>query len=652
MDIVLIDAPFGSGAAREGAEEGPQALRRAGLAARLLSAGHRVSDCGIATPSKAQTTARGHAAWPDVVATAEAVKLAFGDVPLQKVPLLLGGDHSLALGSIPAMSARAKRLGRPLFILWIDAHPDCHSPLTSESGNLHGTPLAAALGALGFAPELPRCPDPVSADHILGLGIRSIDAAEQALIASHGLAMLSPDEMRRQGLEQALRSFLDKAEATNGLLYVSLDADALDPAIAPGVGTPVPDGLSFEEVKEALRMVASSGLLGGMEIVEVNPGCDRSGATADLMAALAAAAFARAPAAVTVAASDRPQPSAASLVPFLSVDAVMRLIHGHGIERMLKELSAEIEADFKRWPEFQKTARYAAHSVDGVIELMPAADTSRFSFKYVNGHPSNARRGRQTVAAFGVLADVVTGYPLLISEMTFLTALRTAATSALAAKYLARKSSRTMAIIGNGAQSEFQALAFKALLGVDRIKLFDIDPAASRRCAANLRNHRFGDIQICDRSEDAVLGADIITTVTADKRSAAVLTPNMIGAGIHINAVGGDCPGKTEIHPDVLRRGSIFVEHEAQTRIEGDIQQLSPDHPVTELWRVIAGEEPSRREHDDITIFDSVGFAIEDFSMLRYIHTLAVKTGIAENLDLIADPDEPRDLFGMLMRAA
>ncbi len=278
-----------------------------------------------------------------------------------------------------------------------------------------------------------------------------------------------------------------------------------------------------------------------------------------------------------------------NVVRFVSVDRMMRLILDVGVERVLAELAERIEADFRRWELFDKTPRLASHSTDGVIELMPTSDGGQYAFKYVNGHPKNTRDGRQTVTAFGVLADVETGYPLLLTEMTILTALRTAATSALAARHLAPEGARTMALIGNGAQSEFQALAFKALLGIDRLRLFDIDAGASARCARNLARYGF-DITLCPSAEAAVLGADIITTVTADKANATILSDNMVGAGVHINAVGGDCPGKTELQAEILRRATIFVEYPPQTRIEGEIQQLPPDHPVTELWRVIAGQ--------------------------------------------------------------
>jgi ornithine cyclodeaminase len=344
-------------------------------------------------------------------------------------------------------------------------------------------------------------------------------------------------------------------------------------------------------------------------------------------------------------------PQKLNIVPFVSVDRMMKLVLRIGVERFLTELAGYIEEDFRRWEIFDKAPRVASHSPVGVIELMPTSDGRLYGFKYVNGHPKNTREGRQTVTAFGVLADVGNGYPMLLTEMTILTALRTAATSALAARYLAPESARSMAIIGNGAQSEFQALAFKALLGIDRLRLFDIDPAATRRCAANLAGQGIETVS-CRSAEEAVQGADIITTVTADKQYATILTDNMVGPGVHINAVGGDCAGKTELHRDILLRSSIFVEYTPQTRIEGEIQQLLPDHPVTELWEVSTGRTKGRVASSQITLFDSVGFAIEDFSALRYVRDQLPRTGLYEELDLLADPDDPRDLFGMLLRAA
>jgi ornithine cyclodeaminase len=340
-----------------------------------------------------------------------------------------------------------------------------------------------------------------------------------------------------------------------------------------------------------------------------------------------------------------------NLVPFVSVDHMMKLVHHIGVERLIADLATEIEADFMRWPEFDKTPRIASHSDVGVIELMPTSDGETYGFKYVNGHPANMKQGLQTVTAFGLLADVATGYPLLLSEMTILTALRTAATSAMAAKHLAPKGATSMALIGNGAQAEFQALGFKAINGITEVRLYDIDPAATAKCARNLAGRGL-KVTPCRTAEEAILGSGIITTVTADKQFATILTDNMVGAGVHINGVGGDCPGKTELHRDILLRSSIFVEYPPQTRVEGEIQQLAPDHPVTELWQVMAGQAPGRTSADQVTLFDSVGFAIEDFSALRYVRSKLAATGLCENLDMIADPDDPRDLFGMLLRAA
>ncbi len=345
-----------------------------------------------------------------------------------------------------------------------------------------------------------------------------------------------------------------------------------------------------------------------------------------------------------------PKPSDLAFVPFVSVENMMKLVHRIGIEQMLRDLGDYIEDDFRRWELFDKTPRVASHSRDGVIELMPTSDGEVYGFKYVNGHPKNTREGLQTVTAFGLLATVDTGYPVMLSEMTVLTALRTAATSAMVAKHLAPKGARTMAMIGNGAQSEFQALAFKAICGVDRLRLHDLDRGATAKTIRNLQGFGF-EMTSCDSPEDAMLGAEIITTCTADKQYATILTDNMIGSGVHINAIGGDCPGKTELHPDILTRSTVFVEYPAQTRIEGEIQQMPADFPVTEMWQVIGGTAPGRTDARQITLFDGVGFAIEDFSALRYVRSKLEETGLYQDLDMIADPDDPRDLFGMLQRS-
>ena len=283
---------------------------------------------------------------------------------------------------------------------------------------------------------------------------------------------------------------------------------------------------------------------------------------------------------------------------------------------------------------------------------MPATDGKLYSFKYVNGHPKNTGEGLLTVMAFGVLADVDTGYPLLLSELTVTTALRTAATSAVAARRLARPDSRVMALIGNGAQSEFQAIAFHRLVGIRRLQLFDVDPAATAKLMRNLAAMpELADLEVvpCESIAAACRGADIVTTVTADKRNATILTPPMIAPGMHLNGVGGDCPGKTEMHPDILRLPGmrVVVEYEPQSRHEGEIQQMPADFPVVELARVVRGEVTVRRSDSDITLFDSVGYALEDYSALRFLHGLIQQQkSPRRQLDLVPELPDPKDLFG------
>lgn len=333
---------------------------------------------------------------------------------------------------------------------------------------------------------------------------------------------------------------------------------------------------------------------------------------------------------------------------FVDVQNMSTLVQSIGVTNFIGQLANCIQADFVRWPEFDKSPRTANHSDIGVIELMPISDAKRYAFKYVNGHPENTARGLSTVMAFGVLADVETGYPLLLSELTLATALRTAATSAMAARALARRDSRRMALIGNGAQSEFQALAFHSLLGINEIAVYDVDPRASDKLARNLSPFNGLKIIRTNSTADAVRGADIVTTITADKTYATILTPDMIEPGMHINAVGGDCPGKTELHADVLRKARVFVELEAQTRIEGDTQQLPADFPVVDLWKVLAGTEVGRQSDGQVTVFDSVGFALEDYSTLRYVHEQALQRGIGREIHLVPAGDDPKDLFRYL----
>ena len=332
---------------------------------------------------------------------------------------------------------------------------------------------------------------------------------------------------------------------------------------------------------------------------------------------------------------------------FVNVRNMVRWVGHHGPIGIMAGMVDYLEDDFRRWESFDKSARVASHTPFGVIELMPTSDTDTYGFKYVNGHPSNPARGFQTVTAFGVLADVHNGYPTFLSEMTVLTALRTAATSAMVAKALARPDSTTMALIGTGSQAEFQSCAIRSATGVETLRVWDTDPDAMAKFVRNLVPLGF-DITVASSAADAVAGADIVTTCTADKTNATVLTHDMVAPGMHINAIGGDCPGKTELDATILQAASVFVEYTPQTRIEGEIQNQSADFPVTEIWRVLTGHAAGRTSADEVTVFDSVGFAIEDFSALRYVRDSVDGTDFYDDIDLVANPDDPKNLFGFV----
>ncbi|PWH07543.1 ornithine cyclodeaminase [Brachybacterium endophyticum] len=339
------------------------------------------------------------------------------------------------------------------------------------------------------------------------------------------------------------------------------------------------------------------------------------------------------------------------MTQLLDVANMARWIQRDGAQHILTTMTERLQADFARWQSFERIPRIASHTPFGVIELMPTSDGVTYSFKYVNGHPSNPARGFQTVTAFGVLADVDNGYPVFLAEMTLLTALRTAAASAMAARALARPDSRVLALIGAGSQSEFQALAFRGVLGIEDLRVFDIDPEAVAKVRRNLEPLGFRIHEAASAAE-ATLGADVITTCTADKAQNHVLDLADVQPGVHINAIGGDCPGKTELDPRILEDARVFVEFTPQTRIEGEIQQMAADFPVTELWEVLTGSAAARTSAEEITVFDSVGFAISDFSALCCAREATGGTELVSDVDLVASPEDPKDLFSLVTSLA
>jgi len=335
-------------------------------------------------------------------------------------------------------------------------------------------------------------------------------------------------------------------------------------------------------------------------------------------------------------------------VILLTVENVVSLVKKIGISQCFKRLNFQLKYDFSNWEKYQLSPRHATHFSDGVIELMPFSNEKYYSFKYVNGHPINTKKNKQCVFAFGALSKISDGYPLMISEMSLLTALRTAATSALASHYLTKPNVKIMGIIGTGAQSEFQALSHHFLLGIETIRYFDIDPFAMHKFSENLKKYPIKLIA-CSSIEEVVNESEIITTLTADKSCNKILTNSMIQPGVHINAVGGDCPGKVELDPKILERSKVIVEYTKQSRIEGEIQNSPNTDPYAELWEIITGNKIARSSNDDITIFDSVGIGMEDFSVLLCFYELSKEYNIGNTISIIPKLEKNiKNLFSLL----
>ena len=340
------------------------------------------------------------------------------------------------------------------------------------------------------------------------------------------------------------------------------------------------------------------------------------------------------------------------MVNVLPVEALAQLVQKHGISRYLQELMETLRGDFARWHEFNKMPRPAFHVPDGVIELMPTADSEYFAYKYVNGHPRNPlESNKQTVVATGQLATVSDGYPVLVSEMTTLTALRTAATAALATDLLARQKAETLALIGTGAQSDFQALATALVRDIKTIRYHDTDPAAMARFYDNMKGRGFTLVP-CHSNEEAVQDADIVTVCTACKKHVDVIKESWIKPGVHINGLGGDCPGKTEIEQSLIPRCKTVVEFFDQSMIEGEIQRFSEEQArdlvYAELWEMVSGQSAGRETAEEITLFDSVGFALEDFSVLKLTYQLCERYQIGRIMNMIPPLTDPKNLFSVL----
>ncbi len=292
---ILIGAPLDAGQKTPGCIMGPAAYRTAGIARAITDLGHQVHDLGDVAPGPLPRATSDNPAvhsLAEVVAWTEALAQAGRKAVGMGMPIFMGGDHSLSLGSVAGMAAHASHEGRPLFVLWVDAHSDFHTPRTTQTGNLHGTPVAYLAGLEGFD-AFPPFPAPLPAENICLFGIRSVDPAEHAALLAHDIAINDMRVLDEFGVVVPLRAFLERVDRESGMLHVSLDVDFLDPSVAPAVGTTVPGGATFREAHLVMELLHESGLVTSLDLVELNPFLDERGRTARLMVDLVASLMGR-----------------------------------------------------------------------------------------------------------------------------------------------------------------------------------------------------------------------------------------------------------------------------------------------------------------------------------------------------------------------
>lgn len=292
-EIILIGAGMDAGKRRQGCRMGPDAYRVAGLAEALSELGHTVVDRGDIRPDQTEIAEHPHLfSLPDCVGWTRALQRAAVDAAGRGVPIFMGGDHALSMGTVVGMAEHAAQAGRPLFVLWLDAHSDFHTPDSTGSGNLHGTPVAYFTGRPGFE-AFPALAAPVPTDRVGMIGLRSVDPAERAALERDHAMLADMRSIDEHGVKAPLMAFLDRVHAENGLLHVSLDVDFLDPSIAPAVGTTVPGGATEREAHLIMELLHESGLVCSLDLVELNPFLDERGRTAKLMVDLAASLMGR-----------------------------------------------------------------------------------------------------------------------------------------------------------------------------------------------------------------------------------------------------------------------------------------------------------------------------------------------------------------------
>ncbi|MGD9152181.1 MAG: ornithine cyclodeaminase [Gammaproteobacteria bacterium] len=311
-------------------------------------------------------------------------------------------------------------------------------------------------------------------------------------------------------------------------------------------------------------------------------------------------------------------------------------------DKMIKVAFEALTNELKRWQEFKKCPRHAIYYPHGVFELMPCSDNQYYGYKYVNCHPANPKQHKSSVVATGMLVDIETGYPLMFCDMTLLTAIRTAATSAIAAKYLADPGAGKIGLIGTGAQAEFQILWLSSIFNIDTVKFFDVDSKAMEKLQRNI-DGKFKNIIACKNAFEVTQDIDILTTAINTKEKVKLVEYDWVKDNhkLFINAIGGDCPGKTEMDVEIVKNSRIVVEFFPQTRVEGEIQNLEHDPEYTELWELVQQQKPGRTDQDKIILFDSVGFALADFAIMKMVY----EQGLGSEITVLPDIPDPKDLY-------
>ena len=328
----------------------------------------------------------------------------------------------------------------------------------------------------------------------------------------------------------------------------------------------------------------------------------------------------------------------------LSYNNIVKIINTYGLLNFLDSTIKRLTYDYSRFNEFHLSNRHAVYSLEGVLELMPCADGEFYTFKYVNGHPKNHQLNKLTVAAIGMLAMQKDGYPLMLCDMTLLTAIRTACMTALVASHAALEKSSVLGLIGTGAQAEFLLYALRRVLPIKRCIYYDTDNFAQEKFRNNISDC---DLIEAKSIEDLCSNSDIIISATAAKSKESLILPSWLTPGQLVCGLGGDAPNKTEFSPCIIEQSRVIVEYEPQTRIEGELQNCPNFKNVISVADILSGESKARESNQDIIFYDSVGFALEDFSVLMLLYSI-IKESKEYDFSLLPELSNVKNLFGAL----